>query len=179
MSRQTRPRVGLGVLSFLTWFWAKPGWDHFLHGLCGKREALPPHSMTSTTSLKCLNRKKNVIQPGCPGPSRTITVAPQLSMGARWARGAHGFCAFDFVVGVGGALLPCKPLPRAVAGDMERRLFVTAIRCARAPTRDTHATCDAHAPHHALRAAPRLTRPPDRRARAGTSKRSRSARGRT
>ena len=108
-----------------------------------------------------------------------LTVAPQLSMGARWARGAHGFCAFDFVVGVGGALLPCKPLPRAVAGDMERRLFVTAIRCARAPTRDTHATCDAHAPHHALRAAPRLTRPPDRRARAGTSKRSRSARGRT
>ena len=72
MSRQTRPRVGLGVLSFLTWFWAKPGWDHFLHGLCGKREALPQHSMTSTTSLKCLNRKKNVIQPGCPGPSRTI-----------------------------------------------------------------------------------------------------------
>ena len=62
------------VLSFLTWFWAKPGWDHFLHGLCGKREALPQHSMTSTTSLKCLNRKKNVIQPGCPGPSRTIAV---------------------------------------------------------------------------------------------------------
>eukprot|EP00966_Prymnesium_polylepis_P063959 1483464-Prymnesium_polylepis.1 len=26
-----------------------------------------------------------------------LTVAPLLSMGARWARGAHGFCAFDFV----------------------------------------------------------------------------------
>eukprot|EP00966_Prymnesium_polylepis_P231678 5360004-Prymnesium_polylepis.1 len=36
--------------------------------------------MTSTTSLKCLNRKKNVIQPGCPGPSRTI----DPSASSRW-----------------------------------------------------------------------------------------------
>eukprot|EP00966_Prymnesium_polylepis_P283756 6555211-Prymnesium_polylepis.1 len=30
--------------------------------------------MTSTTSLTCLNPKHNVIQPDCPGPSRTIIV---------------------------------------------------------------------------------------------------------
>ena len=53
-----------------------------------------------------------------------ITVAPGLTMGAKWRLGVHGYFQFDHAVGTGGELLPCPALSRLAANALERRLFV-------------------------------------------------------
>lgn len=59
---------------------------------------------------------------------QVFTVSPQCSMGAKWALGVDGYFVFDHVVGEDGQLIPCPPLTRHAANDIERRLFVTACR---------------------------------------------------
>lgn len=55
-----------------------------------------------------------------------VTIAPQCSMGAKWALGVDGYFAFDHVVGEGCQLMPCPSLSRGAANSIEHRLFVNA-----------------------------------------------------